>query len=828
MQVFARLRVVLVVAVVAASCVSAQSAKPLTDWLVCGPFPFERGLPQFLADQLAEHGGEANIRPKEGMTHSVKGLGKVTWQRHHAPDGVLDFVTLMAKQVGEERPKFWQLRYGLAYAYTEIQSDRPQRALLLLGSEDWLSVWLNGELVHESFVYRHLVQDKDAVLVNLRKGSTRLLVKVARIAGGWGVSAKIVMPIKRKLFVKTERHNSCPPDGNIFVPEIREGETVPVWGYLTVVNMSEQTLPFVAVQVRENEWFAETSERIGNLASGESSQLPFLIAPKRPIKPDENPRLHLIIRVIGEQQEFDLPVAVRRRSEPFFTTHRSHIDGSVQPMTLLVPPDYDPQRSYPLVVALHGSKGCLIGHAFSVKPDFIIVAPHGRGQTGYRDFGEVDIFEAMDEVRKRYRIDEDRIYLTGHSMGGGGTFRLAVRYPHLWAGIALMASSGTRPFEWLRNLLHIPTLFYHGSEDEVVPVQMAREAANYIRQLGYNFRYEEVEGKPHWWGVDFPEMFAFFAQHRRTRSPDRIVFWTNDPRANRAYWLEIADFDDYTKPASVEVQVTRDAGQGTRVKLVTENVGEVKLLLNKAPEALQRLPLTVEWNGCKAVVAQKSNSDSLSLRLQDPLIGVLVSENESSRFWQWQRDGVATHVILEKSPTKPLKTPQRCGPATDALTSPFVVAYDATSEGAKLAAKQLQHWWQNYALGVCKLIPFHSEDELSNLMASTDEHLIVFRKVSAGARYGEIAFGRDGVFLGKQRFTGKDIAVRVLLLNPFRPQVYLLVNAGVTDEALRLLARIPMDIGQPYDYLVADERFLKDGLKGILSIGRWSREWGKR
>ncbi|MFA0764562.1 MAG: hypothetical protein XFASWVDF_002302, partial [Candidatus Fervidibacter sp.] len=67
-----------------------------------------------------------------------------------------------------------------------------------------------------------------------------------------------------------------------------------------------------------------------------------------------------------------------------------------------------------------------------------------------------------------------------------------------------------------------------------------------------------------------------------------------------------------------------------------------------------------------------------------------------------------------------------------------------------------------------------------------------------------------------------------LLPNPFNPQVYLLVNAGVTDEALRLLARIPMDIGQPYDYLVADERFLKDGLKGILAIGRWSREWGKR
>ena len=805
--------------------VAAQTPKPITDWLVCGPFPFERELPQFFADHLTEHGGEAKIQPKEGMAHNVKGLGKVTWQRHRAPEGILDFVTLMAKQVGEERPKFWQLRYGLAYAYTEIQSDRPQRALLLLGSEDWLAVWLNGELVHESFVYRHLVPNKDAVLVNLRKGKNRLLVKVARIAGGWGVSAKIVVPIKRKLFVKTERYDRCPPDGNMFVPEIREGENIPVWGYLTVVNMSEQTLPSVTIRVRENDWFAETSEQIGELTSGESSQLPFLIAPKRPLKPDEKPRLHLVISTIGEQQEFDLPVTVRRKDEPFFTTHRSRIDGSVQPMTLLVPPRDDSQRAYPLVVALHGAKGCLIGHAFSVKPDFIIVAPHGRGQTGYRDFGEVDIFEAIDEVRKRYRIDEDRIYLTGHSMGGGGTFRLAVRYPHLWAAVAPMASAGARPFEWLRNLLHIPTLFYHGSEDEVVPVQMAREAANYIRQLGYNFRYEEVEGKPHWWGVDFPEMFAFFAQHRRVKSPDRIVFWTNDPRANRAYWLEIADFDDYTKPASVEVG-TRDEGRGTRAILTTENVREVVVHLSEAPEGLRQLPLVVEWNGKKVVVAKMARADEMRLRLKEPIVGVLVDENETTRFWQWQQDGVAISITAEvkaQAPTQ--KTPSRCGPITDVFTAPFLVVYDAESEGAKWAAKQFQHWWRNYALGVCSLTEFRNEDELQGLMRTAKKHLVVFRKVKAGAKYGSITFERDGVRVGKRLLKGKSIAARTLLPNPFDPQHYLLVNASVTDEGLKLLARLPMDIGRPHDYLVVDERFLSEGVKGILAVGQWSRDW---
>jgi hypothetical protein len=81
-----------------------------------------RGLPQFFfADYLTVQGSEVNIYPKEGMSHSVEVLSKVTWQHHLALEVVLDLVALMAKQVGEERPKFWQLRYRLAYAYTEIQ-----------------------------------------------------------------------------------------------------------------------------------------------------------------------------------------------------------------------------------------------------------------------------------------------------------------------------------------------------------------------------------------------------------------------------------------------------------------------------------------------------------------------------------------------------------------------------------------------------------------------------------------------------------------------------------------------------------------------------------
>lgn len=813
---------VLLMLTLTATMLVAQTPQPITNWLVCGPFPFRRELQEFFVDHLTQHGGETKIVPKEDMSHSIRDLGEVQWQRHTTSDGFIDFAGLFAK--GEEaRPRYWKIRYGLAYANAEIKSQKPQRALLLIGSEDWCAVWLNGELVHEGFVYRHCVPDKDAVLVNLRKGTNRLLIKVARIAGGWGASVKIIMPLTRKLFVKTERYG-CPPDGNAFVPEIRDGETLPVWGYVTVINTAAKPVSFVRAKVRENDWFSVAEEQIGELASGESSQLPFVIVPKRPLSPDETPRLELVVETVGERQEFSLPITVRRRNEPFFTTHRSKLDGSVQPMTLLVPPNYNASHAYPLIVALHGAKGCLIGHAFSVKSDFIIVAPHGRGQTGYREFGEGDVFEAIDEVRRRYRIDDDRIYLTGHSMGGGGTFRLAVRHPHRWAAIVPMASAGARPLEWLQNLLHVPTLFYQGGEDEVVPVTMAREAAERLKQLGYNFSYIEEQGKPHWWGVDFPKMFAFFAQHRLVKAPERIVFWTNDARANRSYWLEIADFDEDAKPARLEAQLARDNGQVARVILKTENVAEVTLHLNDVPDALRRLPLVVEWNGCQAIVTQWTTPKTLTLRLQSPLIGMKVNEE----LWQWQRDGSTVFVNrIEPSELK-RKTPKRFGPVMDVFNAPFFVIYESESDGAKWAAQQLKRWWQNHALGICRVKEFKGslEELLSSGFAAFGKgyNLIMFKRAKEGEENGVVTFESNAVRIGKKRFEGKTVSIRFVMPNPFHPQRYLLINAGVSDEALHILSRVPMDIGQPYDYLVADERFLREGIKGLLTVGRFNNE----
>ncbi|MCS7316160.1 MAG: alpha/beta hydrolase-fold protein, partial [Bryobacterales bacterium] len=143
---------------------------------------------------------------------------------------------------------------------------------------------------------------------------------------------------------------------------------------------------------------------------------------------------------------------------PQVVTFLSDADDSDQPYGLYVPKNYDPARRYPLVLSLHGEgsnhrlnlrrvfgRGNLPGETdaeatrrFPPLPDvdFIVATPLARGTMGYQGLAEKDVYDVLADVRKRLSVDEDRIYLTGLSMGGGGALRLALTRPDVWAAVA--------------------------------------------------------------------------------------------------------------------------------------------------------------------------------------------------------------------------------------------------------------------------------------------------------------------------------------------------------------------------------------------------------
>jgi len=203
----------------------------------------------------------------------------------------------------------------------------------------------------------------------------------------------------------------------------------------------------------------------------------------------------------------------------------------IMPYRIYVPPAYTAARAFPLVVALHGLGGTedsMFGPAYKVSEQaaqrgYIAVAPlgyridggYGRGDTRRAQLSEADVMEVLAIVRKQYNIDNRRIYLVGHSMGGGGTWELGSKYADIWAAIAPI--SGPANLAAIPKLRHMPVLAVHGDADTVVLVEASRSMVAALKKEDAEVKYIEVPGGSHG-SVSAPNMgaiFDFFDAHTK-------------------------------------------------------------------------------------------------------------------------------------------------------------------------------------------------------------------------------------------------------------------------------------------------------------------------
>ena len=214
-----------------------------------------------------------------------------------------------------------------------------------------------------------------------------------------------------------------------------------------------------------------------------------------------------------------------------------------------LPYSYDPSGEYSLIVTLHGYSANDRDAASSLAaqaPDvFIAIAPYGRGDIGYRSIGEQDVLDVLAMAQQTYPVDPDRVYLTGSSMGGLGAWRIGIFYADRFAAVAPFC--GWTSIWHLVNLRNVPVLIVHGDYDTSVPVEFSRAAAAALRDLGYNYVFEELPGVGHdaWSGlVDIKGgqyLFDFFRQHKRNLWPAEIFFTTDYLRYGKHYWVQIEE-----------------------------------------------------------------------------------------------------------------------------------------------------------------------------------------------------------------------------------------------------------------------------------------------
>ncbi len=213
---------------------------------------------------------------------------------------------------------------------------------------------------------------------------------------------------------------------------------------------------------------------------------------------------------------------------------RVRIDGRTYTYGLYVPETYLPFKDYALVVCLHGAG--FTGDAYLERwqarlgEKYILACPTLRHGTWWTREAEELVLAVIRGLRNQYRIDPDRIFLTGMSNGGIGAYLIGVHHAPEFAGIAPMAAGlDDVLLPLLENLRHTPVYIIHGARDQVMPVQLSRTVVDVLKELGIAYVYREHErvhpqaGGHFFPREELPDLIAWFGATKRDPYPTGLT-----------------------------------------------------------------------------------------------------------------------------------------------------------------------------------------------------------------------------------------------------------------------------------------------------------------
>lgn len=333
--------------------------------------------------------------------------------------------------------------------------------------------------------------------------------------------------------------------------------------------------------------------------------------------------------------------AARVDAQDLRLAYTSAVDGSEQPYRLYVPAAASAQAPLPLVIALHGTSGDestlfdkygdgAIKKA-AEKHGLLLVSPRSRGMTEHYGIGENDVLCVLADVRSRYRVDPDRIYVTGHSMGGTGAARLALQHPDLFAAAAPLAPAFSHP-HLATNAAHVPFWWILGGEDEPFYLKGVMPGAERMLAQGRPHRISILPGRGHgdWVPEYFDPVFEWLLQHRRILHPRRYVFSALTPMHGRAY---VTAIDRIERPGTVGVLDVR-IDEKNAIHIRPGNVAAFAVL----PEPAAMIQVTVD--GSLAFEGAVTADQEIRFP-KSPWKGILADRRKDDRT-AWRTHPVAT------------------------------------------------------------------------------------------------------------------------------------------------------------------------------------------
>lgn len=188
-------------------------------------------------------------------------------------------------------------------------------------------------------------------------------------------------------------------------------------------------------------------------------------------------------------------------NRPLILARASQIDGTLQYYMVDLPPGWDPEKTYPLYVALHGTgpDHPMAYPSYGLGPrdtapkksaenPIVRLTPWGRGNRGWRNDGERDLFEALADLQTFAKLDRDRWYLTGHSAGGDGAWAIVTHTPDLWAAAGMQSGSMIAcppSLGLLANMQYVPFHIMIGENDNLPNrIPDSKEAYRLLKEAG--------------------------------------------------------------------------------------------------------------------------------------------------------------------------------------------------------------------------------------------------------------------------------------------------------------------------------------------------------
>jgi predicted esterase len=853
---------------------SLEDTMTIPEWYTLGPFSVGVREGVIAAEDRIESEGYEPDLGKVYPSWLAQG-GTVRWEKIKSDSGR---VSIEYKNVAWDTIQDIYGNVGVlcaGYAWASFECAAAQRALVW--SPGVSSFTLNGR----SYPADAYGDGYFLIPVILKQGKNRLLLKFSGYGDHAGDFKILTAP--DPLFIVKE---------DVLLPDLVPGDTGSAWTAVPVMNASEKRLNDIAIEVT-GDAIAPGRAVIKNLIPLACRKVPVRVALNKEFTAGDSTPVFISLSCGDFTRSETCWMKIKKPGEPFCRTFISGIDGSCQYYAVRAPLNFRPDTSYALLLTLHGAGVEARGQAaaYTSKDWAFVVAPTNRRRYGFdwQDWGRLDALEVLAEAKKNFRIDENRVYLVGHSMGGHGTWHVGLTHPDLFAAIAPSAGWTTiqlyAPFFLqksylfaepdqikyrdmvmredvaplsLENARNLPVYILHGGADDNVPPIQGRLMSKYLNDLGYEYVYDEVPGQGHWWDldstpgvdcIDKKEMMDFLRNEVRDPYPSKVVFKTTDlAHTNQCYWVRIDELENLYEDGEINIEAGGIIDQSKDIsdlfiwlqreyKIKTKNIKGFSLFLYSKvySDCVGRMLVNIKTKEYKSILNKCKIRFNINNQGSDTLkmVNYLYNENTTNTWVSFYKSG--NKFIIGKSKEKGVyKSPEFYGPIKRAYFSPFLLVYgtkgDSLSNERNLHQARLQSytWWMR-ANGLVEVVP---DTEVTEEMAEK-YNLILFGNNETNAYVKQINYKLPirmeygHIFIGEEKIEGDSLCLMEIYPNPHcRDRFVLLYSA--TNQAMERFCGLFSTLYSSAglpDFLVWDRTALDFGWAGLVCAGFFDQHW---